>query len=295
MTAEGCDPGRLLHDLLGGLDGPEAREVGRHLRSCPACREERSEWSDLLSSYRDATAVEADPDLVARIEARLRKERRRRRLARLLPLALGAAAAAALAILGIFPWAGGAPEVQADPLAGLRRIQEEDGSWAGAVGPTAVAALAFLGSGSSETSGPDWRRIAGALHFLKKEGEAGASEELLRCLAVLRSGTGSERGRVAALQALLDHAFSKARGIRDPVEASLLREVVAEGGRAGLRTAAGARVLASLGRGAVESPAAGIDWERICRHLEERVRSSALPPIRLAGSYLACARRMSTD
>ncbi len=155
-----------------------------------------------------------------------------------------------------------------------------------------MAALAFLGSGSSETSGPDWRRIAGALHFLKKEGEAGASEELLRCLAVLRSGAGSERGRVSALQALLDHAFSKARGIRDPVEASLLREVVAEGVRAGLRTSAGARVLASLARGAEESPAPGIDWERVGRDLEGRAGSSARPPIRLAASYLACGPRV---
>jgi hypothetical protein len=291
----GCDAGRILHDLLGGLDGPEGSRLRSHLRSCPNCREERSEWADLLSSYRDATAAEADPDLVARIEARLGRGRRRRRLARVLSLALGGAAAAALAILVLHPGAGSGGEVQPDPLAGLRSIQEEDGSWAGAVGPTAVAALAFLGSGSSETSGPDWRRIAGALHFLKKEGEADASEELLRCLAVLRSGAGSERGRVSALQALLDHAFSKARGIRDPVQVSLLREIVAEGRRAGLRTSAGAQVLSALTRGAEESPAPGIDWERVGRDLEGKAGSSARPPIRLAASYLACGPRVSTN
>ena len=291
MTAEGCDPGRILQDILGDLDGAEGRRVRSHLRSCPTCREERSEWADLLSSYRDASAVEADPDLVARIEARLGRGKRRRRLARVPSLALGGAAAAALAIFVLHPGAGSGGEVQPDPLAGLRSIQEEDGSWAGAVGPTAVAALAFLG----ETSGPDWRRIAGALHFLKKEEEAGASEELLRCLAVLRSGAGSERGRVSALQALLDHAFSKARGIRDPVQVSLLREVVAEGVRAGLRTSVGAQVLSARTRGPKESPAPGIDWERVGRDLEGRAGSSARPPIRLAASYLACGPRVRTN
>lgn len=277
-----CDLEALFHDAMGELHGPERRALQEHLRACAACRLERENWLGFVGRTRSIAKEEiaAIPKFPGPFALR--------RTA--LETVAGVAAVALLAI-GLLQFGTGGHNLRSEYNAlakKLRASQDEDGSWAGRVGSTALATLALLESSGANPRAEDRERIENAVHFLTQPHQASSEEELLRGLALLREKRNSGAPRNPQLQRAIDFAAAHVDRPTRAQAAPLLRELSAQARRAGLDSREADRQLGSLVSTSRLPISAETNWISISDSLSRKSSyQEAIPSLRLAASLLA--------
>lgn len=283
-----CYPEEILHEIQGDLEGAPRRRLLEHLLQCPICREEKASTEEFFFRVRQESEKTKLSRSVARIAKNLSQQVQFQKQNKWLSVGLSTIAALLLAMFGLRIWMPLRVDINEDlALLQLRKIQDNNGSWAGSVGPTAMATLALLENGGAQESSADQNRVRNAIHFLTRESKADPIDEILRCLVLLREREHLSSSPTPQLQMAFDHAIRKASSLRDPRVASLLADLVQKARNASLQTDSGERLL---GRWTAEFGASSLQsnpWASIATYFQERNHiAMASEPVRLALSSL---------